>query len=303
MKEFTRLIKPPPFDKPSRDYHSVFFPTDLSGKGDTAFYHALKIALCNKCELDIVNVTRKKRPARKRRRFPGIRPILERWGILEAGSSGEAVQEKLGIKIRKVRLVKPSRVNAMLRFMKREPSDLIVLVTKGGTGWQTYLRPSVAERLARRAKTPALILPRGTRGFVSVDDGSARLDRVLVTCVGAPNAQPAMDTLSHLIFSTCTTPPRTITLHVKHAGETPTIVAPEPLAASVEQEIEHGETAAEIISLAESRSAELIVMATEAPKGLRDRFLGTTTEQVVRRATCPVLAVPINQSRVINIRY
>ena len=44
-------------------------------------------------------------------------------------------------------------------------------------------------------------------------------------------------------------------------------------------------------------------MASDAPKGIKDVLKGTITEQVVRQALCPVLSVPINQSRVIKIRY
>ena len=281
----------------------IFFPTDLSGAGDMAFCHALKIALCNKCELDIVNILRKKTPRRKRRRFPRIRQTLEQWGALDPGSSGNALKEKLGIYARKIRLVKPTRVNAMLRFLKREPSDLIVLASEGRTGMQRFLKPSVAERLARHAKTPMLILPRHGRGFVSTRDGTVNLDRVIMACVGAQNAQPAMDTLSQLLFSICEKAPQLIVYHVENAGDKPTIVAPPQLVDSVERRIERGETTEDIISLAEKHSADLIVMASDAPEGIKTLLTGTITEQVVRQAICPVLSVPINQSRVIKIRY
>ena len=82
QKEFEHLVEPSVFNKPSREIRSIFFPTDLSGAGDMAFCHVLKIALCNKCELDIVNILRKKTPRRKRRRFPRIRQTLEQWGAL-----------------------------------------------------------------------------------------------------------------------------------------------------------------------------------------------------------------------------
>ena len=303
QKDFVHLGEPSTFNKPSREIRSIFFPTDLSGAGDLAFCHALKIALCNKCELDIVNVLRKRTPRRNRCQFPSIRQTLEQWEALDLGSSGDAIKEELGMNVRKVRLFKPSRVDAMLRFLKREPSDLIVLASEGRAGMKRFLKPSVAERLARRAKTATLLLPRNGRGFVSVRDGSVRLDRVLMACVGLPNAQPAMDALSHLLFSICTKAPQLITFHVENAGDTPSVVAPPQLADSVERDVERGETAEDIVSLAEKHSADLIVMASDAPKGIKDVLKGTITEQVVRQALCPVLSVPINQSRVIKIRY
>jgi nucleotide-binding universal stress UspA family protein len=47
-----------------------------------------------------------------------------------------------------------------------------------------------------------------------------------------------------------------------------------------------------VLGEAESRSADLIVMTTQGHQGFLDALRGSTTEQVVRRAACPVLAVP-----------
>ena len=50
--------------------------------------------------------------------------------------------------------------------------------------------------------------------------------------------------------------------------------------------------AEEILAEAGESSADLIVMATDGRDGVLDAFRGSFTEQVVRRAPCPVLAVP-----------
>ncbi|MHB2020070.1 MAG: universal stress protein [Candidatus Xenobia bacterium] len=47
----------------------------------------------------------------------------------------------------------------------------------------------------------------------------------------------------------------------------------------------------EILTCAVKLPADLIVMATHARKGLEHFLLGSTTEAVIRRAPCPVLAV------------
>jgi nucleotide-binding universal stress UspA family protein len=51
-------------------------------------------------------------------------------------------------------------------------------------------------------------------------------------------------------------------------------------------------TAAAILAAAESHAADLIVMATAGHDGVLDALRGSTTEQVLRRASCPLLAVP-----------
>jgi nucleotide-binding universal stress UspA family protein len=47
----------------------------------------------------------------------------------------------------------------------------------------------------------------------------------------------------------------------------------------------------EIVSAAKVMDADLIVISTHGYTGLKHAFLGSTTERVVRYATCPVLVV------------
>jgi nucleotide-binding universal stress UspA family protein len=53
-----------------------------------------------------------------------------------------------------------------------------------------------------------------------------------------------------------------------------------------------GDPVAEIEAAAELVRADLIVMPTEGRHGVFDALRGSTTERVLRRARCPVLAVP-----------
>jgi nucleotide-binding universal stress UspA family protein len=53
-----------------------------------------------------------------------------------------------------------------------------------------------------------------------------------------------------------------------------------------------GSVVEQIIKISEDRSPELIVMATQGHQGFMDALRGSTTEQVLRKASCPVLAVP-----------
>ena len=53
-----------------------------------------------------------------------------------------------------------------------------------------------------------------------------------------------------------------------------------------------GEVVAEILAAADRLKADMIVMPTEGAKGIVEMLRGSTTQQVLRRAPCPVLAVP-----------
>jgi nucleotide-binding universal stress UspA family protein len=48
----------------------------------------------------------------------------------------------------------------------------------------------------------------------------------------------------------------------------------------------------QILTTSEDHDADLIVMPTQGRDGFLDALRGSTTEQVLRAARCPVLAVP-----------
>ena len=60
---------------------------------------------------------------------------------------------------------------------------------------------------------------------------------------------------------------------------------------SVEEVIVHGDAASEIVRVARERKVDLIVIASHGRTGLGRILFGSTAEQVVRHAPCPVLVV------------
>jgi len=59
----------------------------------------------------------------------------------------------------------------------------------------------------------------------------------------------------------------------------------------VEEVIAHGDAAAEIVRVAREREIDLIVIASHGRTGLGRILFGSTAEEVVRHAPCPVLVV------------
>ncbi len=59
----------------------------------------------------------------------------------------------------------------------------------------------------------------------------------------------------------------------------------------VEDEIVHGDPAAEIVRVADEREVDLIVVSSHGRTGLGRIIFGSTAEAVVRHAICPVLVV------------
>ncbi len=64
-----------------------------------------------------------------------------------------------------------------------------------------------------------------------------------------------------------------------------------PTRVKVKTTVLWGNPLKEIVQAAESGNFDLIVMATHGRKGMNRFFIGSVTEEVIRRAPCPVLAI------------
>ena len=64
-----------------------------------------------------------------------------------------------------------------------------------------------------------------------------------------------------------------------------------PPALLKEAVVRNGRPSAEIVRFAQEQDVDLIVMTTHGYTGFAHAFLGSTAEQVIRHAPCPVLAV------------
>jgi nucleotide-binding universal stress UspA family protein len=271
---------------------AVLHPTDFSAASELAFAHALKVALQARARFYILHTERPAREEIDWRAFPGVRSTLARWGLLEDGSPAEAVFEHLGVRITKADILDEDPVRGIVRFFNDHPSDLIVLATQGRDGWQRWLHRSVAEPLAREAAVPVLFLPHGARGFVEPDTGHARLTRVLLPMDDDPRPDAAIGEAGRLAGMLGAGDCELHLLHVGDAARAPAAHVPEGSFARVETITRPGGVVDVIVGVAGDLGADLIVMTTQGHRGFLDALRGSTTEQVLRRAGCPVLAVP-----------
>ena len=74
-------------------------------------------------------------------------------------------------------------------YLRKHPTDLLVMATEGRTGLARLLNPSVAETVSHQTKSHTLMLPKGGRGFVDPQTGKTSLKRVL--CALDPKQGPA----------------------------------------------------------------------------------------------------------------
>jgi nucleotide-binding universal stress UspA family protein len=267
--------------------NSVVHPTDFSEASRQAFAHALAIALIRQTRFTILHVGKKEKLWTE---FPPVRQTLEQWGFLDPGSAQREVFERLRLRVEK-KLVPGRPLKAILDQLQRYPTDLIVLATKGREGFPRWLRVSLAESIQSRGKTMTLFVSRGGRSMVSPETGQIHLKRILIPFDEHPNPLPALEYAARLAQMSG----QQIDILLLHAGTGALSFAcdpPKSEGANWRKVIRSGEPVKEIIHTAQEFHVDLIIMATAGKQGILDALRGNTTQQVLRQAPCPLLAVP-----------
>ena len=244
---------------------SVVHPTDFSEASQQAFAHALAIALIRQTEFTILHVGKKERLWTE---FPPVRQTLEQWGFLDPGSDQRDVFERLRMRVKK-KLIPGPPLQAILDQLQRHPADLIV----------------------SKSKTMTLFDSGKGRSMVSLETGQIHLKRILVPVDEQPNPLSALEYAARLARISG----QEIEILLFHAG--PGVVTfnfnpPESAGANWRKVIRSGDPVREIIHAAHEFHVDLIIMATTGRQGILDAFRGSTTQQVIRQAPCPLLAVP-----------
>ena len=264
--------------------------TDLERDDPVAFRHALALAVAigRETELVLLHGTDGKEDGFEH--FPAIRQQLEAWGRLPANSAKTDVYDLCQVAASKSLFDYKDPLQSLKRFLIDNPADLLVMESEGRTGIPRWLHPSFSERLARDTRTMALFIHRGTSGFIDGDTGEIRIRRILLPVDSNPAAAAAVRkviALAHL------DQPPVVEVTLLHVGERmPDVHRPNDFCAAWYEEVRQGDVVTSILSVAKELSADLIVMPTQGHQGILDALRGSITEQVLRRAQCPVLAIP-----------
>ena len=271
---------------------SVLHPSDFSEGEHSAFIHALAIVLSRRARFDVLHVVTGDDALDDWSQSPRIRETLERWGLLEPGSARSALHKKLALDVAKINIRRKDPVKAILDDIRENPVDLIVVATEGRDGVPRWLKPSVAEGVQRHANTMTLFVPKGTPGFVSFEDGRISLKRVLLPVDTKPSPDASLTYAVRAGVMSHESPVEIALLHVGSEGTSAWPSLPELQSCTFTKIERRGNVVEQITAAAEELSADLIVMATEARKGIFGLLRGSVTEKVMRTAGRPVLAVP-----------
>ncbi|HVE41318.1 MAG TPA: universal stress protein [Planctomycetota bacterium] len=233
-------------------------------------------------------------------------PGLVVAGVGEARAYLERVGgdlEEQGVRVRIVAESGPA-AEVILRTVADRRGTLIAMSTHGRTGAARAVMGSVAEQVLRRSPVPVLAvrtLSAGSGAPVPPDE-RLPLRNILLPLDRSERSLRALAPAADLcrLFGA-----RLLLLHVLDRDEdqetseayfraVETRVGSQGVA--VTTLIETGRAADEILDVARFHDADLIAMATHGRRGLARLAMGSVTEEVLRKAFVPVLAVRTTSS-------
>jgi nucleotide-binding universal stress UspA family protein len=176
-------------------------------------------------------------------------------------------------------------------------ADLIVMASHGTSGVTRWLLGSVATKVVRGSETPVLVVNAREEEATP----PVKLERIMVALDESERAEVALEEAARLarVFKSTLIMYEGIVNVWKTSG--PDTWASERAAEymtgkveslsdiEVETEIYRSSVGPEIVEQAEELKADLVVMCSHGRSGLSRWVLGSVTESVVQRATCPVL--------------
>ncbi len=214
-----------------------------------------------------------------------MRQALIKWGMLPPDAQPADIESRLGVAVRKIAIRRHEPAQGVADFLNKHRSDLIVMSTHGRQGLDGWLSGSVSGEIARNTQMPALFFGPRARPFVEIATGRMHLKSVAVPVANEPSPLHALELLRRLTGNLG------VSEHLVHVGNSPIRIcdasgAPLPVSTVT------GPLVETILAAAETFGADLIAMPTAGQDGFLDALRGSTTEQAVRKAQLPVLALP-----------
>jgi nucleotide-binding universal stress UspA family protein len=270
----------------------ILVTTDFSEHSELAFFHALAFAVARRARFTVLHTGSESRDDVPWDDFPGVRETLATWGLLDPGTERPQVEQALGVSVMKMAMRDDDPRQGIADYLRRHPTDLLVMATRGRSGWARLFQPSVAETVAHRSRSHTLLLPDQTKGFVDPTSGVATLQRVV--CV----LDPYRDPRQALAFLKTWLPAfggilAEITVVDSGNGD----YLNEKLLPTVDGQTwmlrrQLGAIADVAAELADEIEPDMVVMSTQGRLGLRDRIAGSNAERILREKQLPLLLIP-----------
>lgn len=292
---------------------TILVATDFSETASLALDRAIEFAIRHETEIALVHVMQPDIPPLAAPEMIIVPPNYEemlREACMEGLAKSARRPREAGIRVTEhlEHGIAASRITACADEIG---ADLIIIGTRGNTGFKRLLLGSVAEEVVRIANQPVLTIhPGDTRPIEPVrrllfpTDFSPAAEQALAVAnlllAGSEDAEIILVHTYHIAsivvplggFGNSGSPVFVENAHQLAAQATePSADALRSKGLRVEVVIERGDPAEVVIELAAERDVDVIVMGTRGHSKLRQFLMGSTAERIVEHAPCPVLTV------------
>ena len=296
------------------EFKNILCPTDLSDASVRAMTYAAAFARWYGARLTVLHVVPTFDPITVAGTFDGAVQSVVPMSREEVQEEMRKVTDSAGIRsldvILSARAGDPAR--SIVDQALETAADLVVMGTHGRSGFERLLIGSVAEKVLRKAPCPVLLVPPDLAAAAPTD---VTFKRILCAMDFSPAALQALGfaldlarqadgvvTVLHAIEWLAEEEPRAhahfnvpeYRYYLVDAARERlrTLLADESRTwSAIEERVVLGRAYREILKMAAESGTDLIVMGAQGRGGLGLTLFGSTTQQVVRAATCPVLTV------------
>lgn len=270
----------------------ILVTTDFSPESEHAFFHALAFAVNRQARLTLLHTGPESRDTVPWDAFPGVRETLAAWGLLAQDAPRSAVSDSLHVGVAKMAIRDDDPRQGITDYLRKHPTDLLIMATEGRTGIARLINSSVAETVTQNTRSHTLMLPKHGRGLVDPSTGESRLSRVVCALDPDRDPRPALAYLRQWLPAFGATEIEVLMLQTCAAEQAVELLLPQTARLRWRSEARPGEPVASIVGAAVEMDAQLVVMNTRGPLGPRARMRGSRTDKVLRELHLPLLSIP-----------
>ncbi|WP_302080651.1 universal stress protein [Salinibaculum rarum] len=287
---------------------SILVPTDGSAAADRATEHTLSLAATFDADVHALSVVDLQQAAGPFSAGGLDATFVERLRE-QANEDVELIADQWAQPERFHGTVEEGRPSTtILEYIDEHDIDIVAMGTHGRSGLRRFVLGSVTEHVLRESPVPVLAthatdeppaLP--YQNVLVPTDGSdcatAAVEYALSVAAESGATLHALNVVdeSIVVGSPGATLPSNYLDSIETMGEEAIGELADKArdrAVAVETAVERGKPAAGIEAYTDDVDIDLVVMGTHGRSGVERFLLGSTTEEVIRTGTCPVLAVP-----------
>jgi nucleotide-binding universal stress UspA family protein len=295
-------------DRQTLRIHNVLVPVDFSAPSLSAVEFALSLIKKFGADLHLVHVFATDYPITALVAVPLVLPELEIGRSVHQHLRDVARKYSIELRQENLHALKGRPFEQICRLAREINIDLIVIATRGNTGFKHFVLGSTSERVVRYSPCPVLVtrdrkLSRRATTFrkilVPIDFSECSMKGLAYAKAFARQFKSRLVLLNSVHFEYYVASARYDLPMLMDYGEKAARDQMRELVRKtdwngleVETSLQVGHAGQQICAQAEDSGADLIVTSTHGTTGLKHVLIGSTAEYVVRHAPCPVFVIP-----------